>query len=126
MLLCYFAHFDRAYHSPYSLSVKSIAQKGLGPSGKLRHPVDGVNNTYIALRIINSTHDLLYAEFTDVKIAADWDFADGTINFHELYNITEDYYELKNIYNEANEGLKQALHTQLHTTFHCSGQSSCP
>jgi hypothetical protein len=102
---------------------QSIAQKGTSTG---RHPVDGDNNTFIALRIINSTHDLLYAEFTDVKFAANWDFADGTINFHELYNITEDYYQLNNIYKQADEGFKHALHTQLHTAFHCSGQASCP
>ena len=57
---------------------QSIAQAGLA---KGRHPVDGVNNTYRAIRTINPTTgvSLLYAEFTDVNITADWDFADGTI-----------------------------------------------
>ena len=91
-----------------------------------RHQIDGPNNTYIALRIVNSTHELLYAEFTDVSRAANWDFGEGTINFYELYNITADYFQLTNIYATADDGLKEALHKQLHRMFRCSGQAACP
>ena len=56
----------------------------------------------------------------------DWDFADGTINFHELYNISNDYYELNNIYADVTDEMRQALHTQLHAYFHCDGQGECP
>ena len=47
-------------------------------------------------------------------------------SFHELYNITTDYYELHNIYDDVDDELRQQLHEQLDKFFHCSGQAECP
>ena len=91
----------------------------------MRHPVDGVNNTFRALRILNATHNMLYAEFTDVSKAEDWDFPDASLNFFELYNVTADRFMLHNIHATADAELKDALHSQLKAMFHCEGQASC-
>ena len=106
------------------IEYQSIAQAGLGP-GRMRHPVDGVNNTFRALRILNTTHNMLYAEFTDVSKAEDWDFPDASLNFFELYNVTEDRFMLHNVYAMADAKLKDALHSKLKDMFHCKGQAEC-
>lgn len=116
---------SRPWKDTALIEYESIAQKGLGPGGKSNHPVDGVNNTYRALRILNETHNLLYAEFTDVTNPAGWNFEEPAINFFELYNVTDDYYEMHNIYASADDMLKQRLHEQLVTQFECAGQKSC-
>eukprot|EP00041_Stephanoeca_diplocostata_P003934 m.39508 g.39508 ORF g.39508 m.39508 type:complete len:609 (-) comp14720_c0_seq1:149-1975(-) len=89
------------------------------------HQEDGPTNTYRSMRIINDTHNLLYAEFTDVTIAADWSFPVGGILFREYYDLNTDPYELHNHYNNAPSSLKEALHAQLDQLFHCVG-SDCP
>jgi len=106
------------------IEYQSIAQKGVGP-GHLKHPVDGVNNTFRALRVMNASHNLMYAEFTDVSKAADWNFPDASLNFFELYNVTDDHFMLENIYASADQELKDRLHAQLRAQFNCKGQAEC-
>lgn len=97
----------------------------LGPDQTQTYYHDGPNNTYSALRIISKTEDLLYAEFADVTNPNAWRFSPETINFYELYNVSEDFFMLNNIYASAPENLKTYLHKRLHTAIGCSGQSSC-
>ena len=89
------------------------------------HFHDGPNNTFAALRIIDDTQDLLYAEFTDVNNPLAWDFAPDQINFYELYNVSNDYFMMHNIYKTASPALKTTLHTRLHATLACKGGSEC-
>jgi hypothetical protein len=51
----------------------------------------------------------LYAEFVDGHDPASYYFAPSAINFHELYNVTTDYYMMHNIYGRAPLALKDAL-----------------
>ena len=46
----------------------------------------------MAIRIINETTNLLYAEFVDVEDPRSWHFPREKINFYELYDVDKDYY----------------------------------
>eukprot|EP00040_Diaphanoeca_grandis_P032186 m.194601 g.194601 ORF g.194601 m.194601 type:complete len:68 (+) comp32536_c2_seq3:1799-2002(+) len=67
----------------------------------------------------------MYAEFTDVTLPAGWDFSPGSIQFHELYDMKVDPYQLHNLYTTADEALKQELGLRLNAAYHCSGVA-CP
>lgn len=86
---------------------------------------DGPNNTYSAIRVIADHEDLLYSEFADVTDPLAWNFAPGKINFFELYNVSEDYFMLTNIYDRAPVGLQRDLHAQLHRAISCKGNHAC-
>lgn len=65
-----------------------------------RHVADSPNNSYSALRVMNDGSvggGYLYAEFIDVSNPDAWDFEPDTINFYELYNMTDDPYALHNM-----------------------------
>jgi len=105
---------------------------GVGVGGKKPlsfHAHDGPNNTFSAIRIINTTAtppiDLLYAEFADVTNPLAWHFAPDQINFHELYDVSSDYYMLDNIYWHAGEAVKAQLHAQLQAAIKCKGATEC-
>mmetsp|Transcript_93642 Transcript_93642/g.180696 ORF Transcript_93642/g.180696 Transcript_93642/m.180696 type:complete len:581 (+) Transcript_93642:35-1777(+) len=90
-----------------------------------RHIHDGPNNTFAALRIIDGSTDLLYSEFVDVNNPRAWDFAEDQVNFRELYNVTEDYFMMQNVYDKAPLALTTALSQQLHAAIQCQGSDSC-
>ena len=103
---------------------------GPGPPGTNVHFHDGPNNTFIALRIINSTAsppvDMMYSEFANVDDPHAWLFPSDSINFFELYDLTSgDWMMRDNIYDTADAGLKQRLHEHLHATIECKGRDSC-
>ena len=112
-----------AWRDAVLIEYESIADQHR-PQGK--HQYDGVNNTFRALRIMNASHDMMYAEFTDVSISKDWNFPLAGLNFFELYNVSEDAFMLHNQYATADPALKDALHAQLAAAFHCKGQAECP
>ena len=70
------------------------------------------NNTFIGLRVVNSTHNIAYFEFTDA--VTDWDFSHS--NFCELYDLASDPHQLRNLCqsSEIPPGLREALHEQVH------------
>jgi N-acetylglucosamine-6-sulfatase len=76
---------------------------------------DAGNNTFVGLRIINATHDLLYAEFAELS---DWDFSSPY--FYELYDQTVDPFQKENIYPKAPPGIKAELHRRLHRARTCT------
>jgi hypothetical protein len=80
--------------------------------------VDGGNNSFVALRILNATHDLLFAEFAELQ---DWGF--GAPYFVELYDQRLDPYQQHNIIDSASPALKSELHSRLRRAFECSGAS---
>ena len=115
------------------------------------HYHDGPNNTFSALRIISPRlGNLMYAEFvdgTDPKVTMilllllllllplpillvltfllqGYDFDPSAINFRELYNVSEDYYMLTNIYSTANTALKSMLHSRLQKAIACKGSAA--
>ena len=80
---------------------------------------DAGNNSFVGLRILNATHDLLYAEFSDLT---DWDFKSPY--FYELYDHHNDPFQKMNIFSRASPELKAQLHQQLLRARTCKG-SGC-
>ena len=92
------------------------------------HYHDGPNNTFAALRIIApQTGDLMYAEFVDGTDPNSYYFAPEKINFRELYNISNDYYQLYNIaeHPATPKSLLDLLHDRLHLALVCKGSAAC-
>ena len=90
------------------------------------HWHDGGNNSFSALRIISpKLGNLLYAEFVDGHIAESHFFPVTSINFYELYNVSEDYYMLHNIYQNTSKEIKEQLHDALHKAIKCKGRDNC-
>ena len=58
---------------------------------------DGPNNTFRALRVVNATHDFVFAEITTLE---DWNF--DRVQWRELYDMRADPFQLYNLY--ANTG----------------------
>ena len=89
------------------------------PSPTKDHLKDSLNNTFVGLRVLNATMDLVYFEFSNIKD----DFAFRHANFCELYNISSDPDQLVNMCEDgsASDGLKAALHKQLYKQFACEG-----
>ena len=67
----------------------------------------------------------MYAEFVDGHQAANHFFPPDATNFFELYNVSEDYYQLHNVYEEATQEFKDYLHTTLHKAIVCKGRVEC-
>ena len=93
----------------------------LGNVIRLEHYIDMPNNTYIGVRLINSTHNFLYAEFYD---------GEDEVTFlspleYELFDVAKDPYQLTNIYGTAGtEDLVKELHDFIHKQITCKG-SDC-
>jgi len=88
---------------------------------------DAYNNTYTGLRIINETHNLMYAEFAtqscETDTGPDW----TQLSHRELYDLTKDPYQLTNVYQDwVNQfpGVVQQLQTSLASARACVG-SNC-
>eukprot|EP01060_Flectonema_neradi_P001526 TRINITY_DN1090_c10_g1_i1.p1 TRINITY_DN1090_c10_g1~~TRINITY_DN1090_c10_g1_i1.p1 ORF type:complete len:537 (+),score=63.18 TRINITY_DN1090_c10_g1_i1:67-1677(+) len=77
-------------------------------------------NTWRALRILNATHNVQYIEYDYT-----WTFNSTSIQYHELYNLTQDPYQIKNLYPSAAGSFKESLHHELVAYFECSG-ADCP
>jgi len=83
------------------------------------HIFDCFNNSFIAIRTINSTNNLLYAEFVQVE---DWQFEKPY--FYELFDLNKDPFQTTNLYSSTSAPIQQQLHSQLHSYFHCKGSST--
>ena len=84
------------------------------------HAKDVGNNTFIGLRIINTTTNLAYYEFTDAY--KDWAFK--AVEFYELYDLVSDAHQLHNLYYQEpapSVAMKQELHERLHRAWACRG-----
>ena len=93
----------------------------LGNVIRLEHYIDMPNNTYIGVRLINSTHNFLYAEFYDgvdeVSFLSPLEY--------ELFDVAKDPYQLVNIYGTADtKDLVKELHDFIHQQIVCKG-SDC-
>lgn len=96
---------------------------GVGPCG--RHPVDATTNSHTSVRIVNSTHNLLYAEFVNVTDVASWNFR-ADVQFYALFDMNADPWQLKNLYGTTSQPLKDQLHIELTAANSCQNQPSCP
>jgi len=71
------------------------------------------------------TISLRYAEFANVLDPAGWDFAPTAVNYHELYDVSSDYYMMVNIWADAGAEQQQLLHEKLERAFRCKGRAEC-
>jgi len=108
-----------------SISVNHCVHPNATQRGCSRHTEDDATNTYRAMRVHNATHDFLYAEFTDVTVAADWTFGPSAIQFVEYYDMKTDPFQLHNLYSSTTPATKQALRDRLEQLFTCQGDT-CP
>lgn len=83
---------------------------------------DVVSNTYRAMRFVGDPTygDLLYAEFTAVT---DWHYENPV--HYELFNMTEDPHQLKNLYYDAPADLINGLQSRLVKQWGCAADT-CP
>lgn len=94
----------------------------LGNVIRFEHYIDMPNNTYIGARLINSTHNYLYAEFYDgenvVKFDTPFEF--------ELFDISKDPYQMTNLYKKGDATAKavmEELKTFIHKQVQCKGET---
>ena len=107
------AAWRTAYLIEYIATQESVKEDEWG------HVTDAGNNTFRGLRVIDSSRDLAYFEFTDV--AADWNFT--APQFFELYNVRADPDQLVNIWPEAAAELRAELARRLRHQYGCAGAS---
>ena len=92
----------------------------LGNVIRTGHYVDMVNNTFIGVRLLNTTHNFLYVEFYENKDAETFD---SPLEF-ELFDISTDPYQLHNLYGtpQENKPLVVEMRSFLHKQIKCKGQ----
>ncbi len=98
---------------------------GLGPVIRYQHQEDAYNNTFVALRIIDSTlpkgwQNIKYVEYRDCR--NDWNFTKEAKEY-ELFDLATDPFEMKNIVSSANKDLLARLHKVLRELYTCAGES---
>jgi len=87
---------------------------------------DAYNNTYTGLRIINDTHNLMYVEFATQSCETDDGPNWNQLSHRELYDLTQDPWQLTNIFQDwVNHfpGVLQQLQTTLASARACVGTS---
>ena len=96
----------------------------LGNVIRYGHYIDMPNNTYIGIRLLNETHNYLYAEF--YESVDETTFTDAPLEY-ELFDVAKDPYQLKNLYgtSEEDKDLVKELHKYLHQQVVCKGQQQC-
>lgn len=94
----------------------------LGNVIRYGHYIDMPNNTYIGVRLLNSTHNYMYAEFYN----GDTSEFDSPLEY-ELFDVAEDPYQMVNLYGTEKENklLMAELQQFIHTEVKCSGQPNC-
>ena len=94
----------------------------LGNVRRYDHYIDMPNNTFIGVRLLNSTHNHMYAEFYEGNVA---EFSSPLE--YELFDVSKDPYQMVNLYGTAAEDkqLVAELHQYIHQEVKCSGQSGC-
>eukprot|EP01060_Flectonema_neradi_P037647 TRINITY_DN763_c0_g2_i4.p1 TRINITY_DN763_c0_g2~~TRINITY_DN763_c0_g2_i4.p1 ORF type:complete len:530 (+),score=73.03 TRINITY_DN763_c0_g2_i4:45-1634(+) len=101
-------------------SVSSCPEMNEVGSGVCYFVNSNISNTWRALRILNTTHNLQYIEYDHT-----WTWNSTSIEYHELYDLNNDEYQMTNLYNTSSENLRTALHTELVEYYECEGDS-CP
>ena len=105
-----------------SRDIHMIEYWSLGNVIRYDHYIDMPNNTYIGARLINSTHNYLYAEFYNGENVVSFD----TPLEYELFDLNKDPYQLTNLY-EHGDATHQAVMKQLkdfiHKQVQCKGKT---
>ena len=93
----------------------------LGNVVRMEHYIDMPNSTYMAARLLNSTHNYLYAEFFNGTDVVDF----STPLEYELFDIAADPYQMTNLYGkpDVNQALVNQLHTFIHNQLTCKGKN---
>ena len=97
----------------------------LGYQIRFEHYVDMPNNTFIGARLINSTHNYLYAEFFDGENVVDF----STPLEYELFDITKDPYQMTNLYKKGDatsQAMMEELKNFIHKQIRCKGKTCHP
>ncbi|CAE7187333.1 unnamed protein product [Symbiodinium pilosum] len=81
-------------------------------------------NNFIALRDFEEGHHLLYSEFQTGELQKEPIEFDN-VDFVELYNITSDPWQLRNLISKTGEAAQAAMHQRLRDWYRCHG-ASCP
>ena len=93
----------------------------LGNVSRYEHLIDGPNNTYIGVRVVNDTHNLLYAEFFPNRETIT--FEEDMMADCELYNMTGDYFQMTNLCKRKEySDLVKEMHLYIHTKVFCAGK----
>eukprot|EP01084_Bolivina_argentea_P121249 214876_1 len=111
-------HGDIIYPSPF----QGGNNKDIGYVDWGVHESDGYGNTWRQIRIINKTHDWSYSEYIDLNFS---DKAKNHPYLYVLYDVAQDPYQIKNIYNKTSNDIKQELHDMLMEYGNCAG-ANCP
>ena len=85
------------------------------------HLIDGPQNTWASLRVINATHDLSYTEFRPIGTLP----ARAATNWTEFYNFTADPWQRDNVVPNASAALHAALRAELWDIATCA-REACP
>ena len=92
----------------------------LGEIKHYGHLIDGPNNTFIGVRVVNDTHNLLYVEFYPNLLEKT--FGNQKPVEYEFYDLSKDFYQMRNLYGQQEyAGLISELATYLHQKVLCSG-----
>ncbi len=94
----------------------------LGNVVRYEHYIDMPNNTYIGARLINSTHNYLYAEFYDGENVVSFD----TPLEYELFDLSKDPYQMTNLYQHGDataQAVTKQLHDFIHKQVQCKGKT---
>ena len=98
---------------------------GLGPVIRYQHQEDAHNNTFVALRVIDSTlpkgwQNIKYVEYRDCR--NDWNFTHEAKEY-ELFDLAMDPFEMKNVVSSASRDLLARLQKVLRELYTCVGES---
>ena len=99
--------------------IEYIATSAVSGNPRTEHLKDNPNNTFIGLRISNSSMNAAYFEFTNYL--SDWQWAAS--NFCEYYDLARDPAQLENGCDALDAAARTRLHEQLRVQYACAGAS---
>eukprot|EP01083_Nonionella_stella_P317406 1155543_1 len=81
---------------------------------------DKISSNFRMIRVLNSTHNLMYAEFVHYN----WTQNDlKHPQFYELFDLNQDPFQLMNIYNKSARAIQLELHEMLTDYASCEGKN---
>ena len=108
--------------TPPPRSDKSMIEYwSLGHVVRYEHLIDGTNNTYLGVRLVNDTHNWLYVEYFPNRETITF-LEDGMAEC-ELFDTKSDYYQMKNLCGQPQHAsLVEELHHFIHKKVFCTGK----
>ena len=80
---------------------------------------DSPNNSFRALRIVNTTHSMLFSEHTQLS---DWEFEAPYL--HQLFDLRDDPAQMTNLFDKIPGAEQARLRRRLESVWQCEG-STC-